>query len=485
MRQSILLYLTILFLSSLISATSYLPKTKIPEQIHIAIGGPYEMTISWFTYLPTLTSTVKYGLTSFNLSQSETGNSQEYLKGFGFHHSVTLQNLKPSTRYFYSVGDGQETFSNVFDFYSPSDSNTQSFSFACFGDMGYLDDIQRPKIFYTMGLLRNWTAVPSRRLLESLKDKKIIDFIWHIGDIGYIDDVFAEYSLEFGYEKTYNNYMNWIQNLTTTIPYMVLPGNHESECHNTECFLNKEYRDSLRNFTAYNTRWKMPSKSSDGVLSMWYSFDYGPAHFIAMNTETDFPGAKEEKRGSTQILPVGRFAPNGTYLRWLENDLKKASAARASKSEGYRNWIIAGGHRPYWEIKDNGVEELFKKYGVDIYFSGHVHSYIRSAPVYKGKIDTKSIISENHYHDAEAPVYVTVGGAGCDEMSDVVDPFSLLYSDFLNKTESFATGLEKNVTSNLLSIGVLDVLNQTSLHWTLYDSVNGSKIDELWLSKSA
>ena len=46
------------------------------------------------------------------------------------------------------------------------------------------------------------------------------------------------------------------------------------------------------------------------------------------------------------------------------------------------------GHRPMYQGKSintefqAAMENLFNKYGVDIYFSGHVHSYERDYPVY-------------------------------------------------------------------------------------------------------
>merc|ERR1712070_691699 len=137
---------------------------------------------------------------------------------------------------------------------------------------------------------------------------------------------------------------------------------------------------------------------------MWYSFDYGPVHFVSVNTETEWHGAEEENEGDSHLihtkvvnktlLPAGHFAPEGEYLKWLEADLKAASEARAN-GHGPR-WIVAGGHRPYGDTSSTHVP-LFQKYGVDMYFAGHGHSYSRSAP--------------DH-----GVTYIMVGGAGCEEM---------------------------------------------------------------------
>jgi hypothetical protein len=52
------------------------------------------------------------------------------------------------------------------------------------------------------------------------------------------------------------------------------------------------------------------------------------------------------------------------------------------------------------KILQTSFEDLFFKYKVDMYMVGHVHSYERSYPVYKSKINEA------------APVYIVNGGAG-------------------------------------------------------------------------
>mmetsp|Transcript_88297 Transcript_88297/g.201893 ORF Transcript_88297/g.201893 Transcript_88297/m.201893 type:complete len:225 (+) Transcript_88297:673-1347(+) len=142
-------------------------------------------------------------------------------------------------------------------------------------------------------------AVASRSRIEILKDRTNLTL--HVGDISYADDSFLHLHTscpeEFCYEAVYDNYMEWIENVSDTKPYMVAAGNHESECHSPACLVSSEIKESLRNFSAYNARWAMPSLESGGVANMWYSFNFGPVHFVVVNTETDFPDAPEADYG--------------------------------------------------------------------------------------------------------------------------------------------------------------------------------------------
>jgi hypothetical protein len=82
----------------------------------------------------------------------------------------------------------------------------------------------------------------------------------------------------------------------------------------------------------------MPSAESKGLENFWYSWDHGMVHFIQFNTETDFPNAPDLPGGEGKEN-AGPFAPNGTQLAWLENDLKNVDRKKTP-------WIIVGGHRP-------------------------------------------------------------------------------------------------------------------------------------------
>lgn len=224
-----------------------------------------------------------------------------------------------------------------------------------------------------------------------------MSFVLHTGDINYADDSFGEHPFEFNYEKVANGWFNWIQNISASMPYMVSVGNHESSCHSPACFLDSTLGEGERNFTAYNTRWSMPSGPSGGVMNMWYSWNVGGVHFVALNTETDFVGAGEENTSDEHFFPAGHFAPDGDYLKWLAADLAVAAADPTIA------FIVAHGHRPFEDLPDDHSEtllSLFKAAQVDLYLAGHGHSYTRYDSAAWG----------------DGVVHIMAGGAGCDEM---------------------------------------------------------------------
>lgn len=380
------------------------------------------------------------------------------------------------------------TFTSTPSFYKP----VPLISAAIFGDWGYLDSKSRPTLDVG-GLEKNWSASLTRQLLQKLQDENAIDFVWNVGDIGYADDSYGHNGQEFSfdYEKIYDGFMDWIENISSSMPYMVSVGNHESECHSPYCLTHNSFAQQLRNFTAYNARWAMPSAESGGVLSMWHSWDIGSSiHFVSLDTSTDFPDAPEGERGDSKdpMLPAGHFAPEGAYMAWLEADLK------AARDRGV-TWLIAGGHRPTQDFSASpAVLALFKSYGVDMYFAGHGHSYTR--------------------HDASAfgdgTVHIMVGGAGCDEMLFPPDQFAEnssirscsawcgspqvqnLYSE--SDPCQFcrgALGQDPVFSSDNMAIGLLrietnvtdDAVTSSTLTWSLLRSPDGKILDTITLRK--
>jgi hypothetical protein len=106
-------------------------------------------------------------------------------------------------------------------------------------------------------------------------------------------------------------------------------------------------------------RFAHPSGSADGRS---YSFDVGPAHFVALFA----PGV----------------APGPDHLRWLERDL----ASEASRNAA---WRIVYQHAPIFSsgsshaARDDvrALMPYFHRWGVDLHLSGHDQNYERTHPL--------------------------------------------------------------------------------------------------------
>lgn len=137
----------------------------------------------------------------------------------------------------------------------------------------------------------------------------------------------------------------------------------------------------------------MPGTETGGVGNFWYSFDYGLAHFISIDGETDYANSPEwpfqEDISGNETLPSasetyitdsgpfgavdGSFKNTKSYAQyqWLKQDLAKVDRRKTP-------WVIAMSHRPmyssayssYQRNLRDAFEGLMLEYGVDAYLSG-------------------------------------------------------------------------------------------------------------------
>jgi hypothetical protein len=147
-----------------------------------------------------------------------------------------------------------------------------------------------------------------------------------------------------------------------------------------------------RNFTAYQNRFRMPGEETGGVGNMWYSFDYGLAHLISLDGETDFvnspewPFARDLSGDETRPMEnetyvtdggpfgaVSNYTDNKAYAQyqWLAKDLASIDRTKTP-------WVIAMTHRPMYSSQVSSYqkdiraafEDIMLEYGVDAYLSG-------------------------------------------------------------------------------------------------------------------
>ncbi|KNC53454.1 uncharacterized protein AMSG_01167 [Thecamonas trahens ATCC 50062] len=356
-----------------------------PQALHLALGNSADAyVVSWLTLDETRTSTVKYGTAPGALDKIATGSARIYDHvGGGFNHFVTLDALPANAKIYYLVGDAEGGFSDVFFFETRrAEAGKAPMTFAIYGDLG-LDK-----------------GEPSIAAINSHGAQGEYDFVLHLGDISYANDAIISHNSTHDYEEIWRDWFAALAPTMTRTPYMVMPGNHESWSRSPLSGIQ------TFNFTVYKYKFQMPGAAAGSDTSMFYSFDYGLVHFIALSTETDYDGH-----------PIDFYVKQYKQVNWLRADLAKAAANRANVP-----WIIVMGHRPVYctgspYSKDSvptensatlqaWLEPLFKEYRVDAYVSGHAHRYERQFPTYRNQPTSRS------YTAPGGTVYLVSGGAG-------------------------------------------------------------------------
>jgi hypothetical protein len=127
---------------------------------------------------------------------------------------------------------------------------------------------------------------------------------------------------------------------------------------------------------------------AQSVEEQWFSFDWGPAHFVSLDY---------------------RCPDNMKMIEWFKQDMA-ASRAKWKFVYMHRPCYNFGGHRSYW----GGPlwQQLFRAFQVDIVFAGHSHQYERFYP-------TRPASQPQSW-----PVtYITTGGAGASLYEVMQHPF--------------------------------------------------------------
>jgi len=339
-----------------------------------------------------------------------------------------------------------QTYVHVFDF--PHLEYDQSYQYTCHSD----DTSQGPFKFYVPNPFPNDRVnsvvvfgdsdstpvfgMKTIKFLESLSETNFtaIQAFIHLGDIAY--------DLEYLGGKHGDNYMNAIQGFAASMPLMVTFGNHET----------------LQNFSNANMRFKMPSQNH------YYSYNLGNMHFVSINLDLAIE--------SSELL-----AP---MLNWLSQDLQNATANRAAAP-----WIIFYTHRPLYcsdnttgDCENNAhkfaqLEDILNQYHVDLFLSGHVHSYERMLPIYRGEVaQFERVSGDDSYRyivNPTAPVYIVQGKAGH-------------LGDFEKKPYD---GKNFTVTVDMsYSALAIHSLNNTHLHLENLQSKTGKVVDEFYIIKN-
>jgi len=398
--------------------------------LHISQGDtPEKMTISWQTpqYCE---SEVRYGTSRDDLEFKAFGDSAHYtfvdytepIYMSGYHHHVSVPKLEPGTMYYYKAGDFfQSVMSDVREFQTLQRiGDISPMAIGIVGDLGMTDD--------------------SKSTLEHLSRNTNIDMIMHVGDLGYADCV----------QTKWDDYSEMVENLASRKPWMVGAGNHEIEGNSASNYfqafemryrMNPERPAEFGKVTIPGgtdkdgSQWCCPSvfQMEYNYGNSFYSFSSGPMHSVFLNCYSTNDEASEQ-------------------YQWFIRDMKTVDREITP-------WVVVSMHCPWYnsntahyeeqqavEMRTN-MEALFYEHKVNMVFTGHVHAYERTFPVYEGK---KTV---------DGSVYLTIGDGGNAE------GHSNEYHEPTPEWSAFRNGTQ-------YGHGVIQFYNESHMEWQWHRNID-------------
>lgn len=254
----------------------------------------------------------------------------------------SLPSLEPGTVYCYQIGDDTQPMTGRTGFKTaPAPDSTEPVRFLAFGDSGGGGSDQ-------YALLEQMYTVP-------------FDLIIHTGDVAYDDGTIHQFE-----ENVFGVYADLFRHL----PFMPAAGNHDYRT-----LQGAPFRDVFN----------LPGDSGE----KWYSFDWGPVHFVALDTEADYR----------------------TQVEWLDKDLAATT----------QPWKIIYMHKPPYSSGMHGsdttlrnlLKPVLKRHGVQLVLAGHDHNYERIKP-------------------QDGTAYIVTGGGGIGTRSVGTSSFTALSEDVIH-----------------------------------------------------
>ena len=269
--------------------------------------------------------------------------------------------LEPSTTYTYRVYDKYADVASEAVTFQTKDTQATSFSFS------HVSDTQ---------------SVPAsganfNHVLANINT----DFLLHTGDI-------VEYSK---YEYEWTAMLDGNFEYLSKIPFFALPGNHDTTYKAGSSELTKHFH-------------QMIPKQSSTRTGYYYSFTYGNAKFIMLNTNNNASGA----------LDAEQYA-------WLIDELESSEDV----------WTIVAMHAPLYSVGQWGadpakneqsvalrkqLQSVFAEYGVDLVLQGHDHLLSCTNPLDKDghstATQTNTIDGVEYMVDPSGVIYVMNGTVG-------------------------------------------------------------------------
>ena len=311
------------------------------------------------------------------------------------YFKAEIKGLKAGTEYEYQIGKKGSTVSNhwsdVFSF-TTAKENIDAFSFIAIGD--------------TQG--SEWSHFKYAKLALDEAFKKLPNpaFLLHTGDV-----------VDSGYKSSqWNRYFKALDSYGTNVANFVAIGNHDTRTTANSELMDNDVKNNFFSFyfnhpdvdtnefvidpAIYAKLSDSGKVQVDNLKETVYSYNYGNAHFIVLNTGTYVNTGNETYPDDKHIIELQRS--------WLEKDLEANKDA---------TWKIIVCHEAMYH--KNGAKQdrkyltdVIEKYGVDLVIEGHSHLYTRSYPMKDGAIVSKT--SADVIDKGTGTVYMTIGATTPD-----------------------------------------------------------------------
>ncbi|CAA9298545.1 MAG: hypothetical protein AVDCRST_MAG77-5411 [uncultured Chloroflexi bacterium] len=233
--------------------------------------------------------------------------------GRGASHAITLSGLEPDTTYEYRVRvDGQSAFEGgAFRTLPPPEAEDLDFVFMADNQTGHVPHGE----------------VVRRILAERTPPRLVL----HGGD-----------QCENGSRpEQWDQWFQTERDLLARVPIFPCLGNHEE---NTPLFFE---------------HFRVPANGTSAGRGRWYSFDAGPAHFVALD------------------VVFSEIEPGSPQYRWLEADLQRTDRRYTFVYFHYPPYNSSPHHSSNLRLRGI-LEPLFLRHAVTAVFNGHGHLYERA-----------------------------------------------------------------------------------------------------------
>jgi hypothetical protein len=253
-------------------------------------------------------------------------------------HAYTMTDLRPGTTTYYRVTAGEQEF--VGSFVTAPPDEVTALKFVVYGD--------------TRSGTETHDTIAGSIISEYTDDSAFQTFLLHTGDL--VSSGAREWSWD---NELFHPDLTNVQDMLAHLPLQACIGNHELSTGGGGADLKA---------TLFKKYLPYPF-----VEATYWSFDYGPAHFVMVDQETSYPPISPDQ------------------VEWIENDL--ASTTKPWKFVAFHEpaWSAFGGHADD-TFAQQLIQPLCEEYGVAMVFAGHNHYYARA--------------------EVNGVVHITTGGGG-------------------------------------------------------------------------